>query len=305
MARKIEKTGIIIFLLAAAVFIAASAAVAETIICDYCGQVINGRYMVSEGKNYHVDCYRNHVAFRCALCGEIINGEYFEDFWGNKVHAEHKGVVPQCEYCRRFLSDKTSNGWTRYDDGRLVCGFCAESAIKDISTAQAIMTELQRTLKGAGIETTDQDIPLYLVNKHAMKDLAAGFHADPLGFANLEQTSYVGGLVKDRSMKIYMMTNLPRFEFISALAHELMHTWLFVYADPDIDPAMREGTCNYAGYLALQSYRDRDAQFVVNNMLSDPDPIYGDGFRKVKSYVDSHGFAAWLKYLKKHTEPPW
>ena len=127
----------------------------QTLICDYCRRLISGQYVVSDGKNYHVGCYENHVALRCALCGEIINGQYFEDFWGNRVHAEHKDKVPQCLYCRRFISEEISKGMVKYDDGRIVCGICAGDAINDAVTAGRIMSDLQEHLFCLGIDTKD------------------------------------------------------------------------------------------------------------------------------------------------------
>ncbi len=273
--------------------------------CKYCGKKITGRYIVSEGYNYHVKCYENHIALRCALCGGIINDEYFEDFWGNTVHSKHKGEVPQCEYCRRFISDEISKGGVEYDDGRKVCGICREHAVDDVAYAEAVKTKLTKTLKGQGIDIVGVEVPLYLVNKSTMTELSAGSHADPLGFTHYEQTSYAGGIIAERSFKIYMLNGLPRFEFISALAHELMHVWMFTNAPTDIDPVLREGSCNYAAFLIIRNYPDKEARFVVDNMTSDPNPVYGEGFRRVKKYVDRHGVSKWLEYLKSNKYPPW
>jgi hypothetical protein len=34
-------------------------------------------------------------------------------------------------------------------------------------------------------------------------------------------------------------------------------------------------------------------------MLNDSDPIYGEGFRRVKAYAEKEGLPAWLDLLKK------
>jgi len=285
---------VFVYLLMGLLLMGFTATAQESLKCDHCGRSITGQYIISDGKNYHVDCYEDHVALRCALCGEIIEGEYFEDYWGNRVHAEHKDKFPQCLYCRRFISDKISRGMVKYDDGRIVCGICARE-----------MSGLQNILARHGIETKDKEIPLYLVNRNSMSELAEGFHADPLGFAHYEKTSYAGGIITDRSFKIYMLDGLPKYEFISALAHELMHIWLFANAPGDIDAALREGSCNYAAYLVLVNYSGREVQFVVDNLMSDSTPVYGDGFRRVKMYAEKDGLSGWLNYLKSNRLPPW
>jgi hypothetical protein len=223
---------------------------------------------------------------------------YFRDFWGNTVHSRHKGEVPQCEYCQRFISDKISRGGVKYDDGRIVCGICAQNKISDVTAAESILRSLQDVLKKYGIDTKGISIPLSLVNKNTMTELAGGFHADPLGFTHYEKTTYSDQPIAIKTYKMYMLTGLPQFECIGALAHELMHVWLFVNNITDIDPALREGSCNIASWLVLQRYRDRKAKFILENMQSDPDPVYGGGYRRMKKYVDQQGVSNWLAYLK-------
>jgi len=295
----------VISALALVILIAGAVALADVLKCDYCGKEIKGYYTESGGGKYHNHCYREHIALKCALCGEIIEGEYYIDFWGNNVHAYHRGQVPQCEYCRRFISDKISRGGKQYDDGRWVCGYCLDGAVNDALVAENVKRSILDKLSRTGIEIDAEDIPVYLVNRNTMTELAEGYHADPLGFTSYEKTSYGSGIVTVESFKIYMLTGLPRFEFASSLAHELMHVWLFNNAPLDIDPALREGSCNYAGYVAVKDYREKDAEFIVHNLLTDPDQIYGDGFRRVKKFVEANGIDYWLQYLQSHRYPPW
>jgi hypothetical protein len=278
---------------------------AKVIKCDHCGKVIRGQYIESDSKNYHHNCYREHIALRCSLCGGTINGEYYEDYWGNVVHAEHKGKTAQCKYCRRFISEEISGGGFKYDDGREVCGICVQSAITDAVNAESIKSSVQGTLKRYGISVEDKEIPLFLVNKNAMSELARGFHADPLGFTHYEETRYSDGRRSDQKFKIYILIGLPHYEFIGALAHELMHAWLFSNASFDIDPMLREGSCNYAAYLVLKENSDREAKFVLENMHADSNPLYGDGFRRVKDFVERHKVPHWLNYLMSNELPPW
>jgi hypothetical protein len=34
-------------------------------------------------------------------------------------------------------------------------------------------------------------------------------------------------------------------------------------------------------------------------MVKNEDPVYGDGFRRVKRYVEKHGLVAWLDLLRE------
>ena len=40
-------------------------------------------------------------------------------------------------------------------------------------------------------------------------------------------------------------------------------------------------------------------------MLENPDSVYGEGFRKIKAYVEANGEPKWLEYVKKNETAPW
>ena len=84
-----------------------------------------------------------------------------------------------------------------------------------------------------------------------------------------------------------------------------MHVWLYDNGVDDMDPALCEGSCNYAAYLVLQRYPGKESEYIQTAFRDEPDPIYGDGFRGVAEYVEKHGVAGWLGYLRSHRNPPW
>lgn len=295
---------IIMYLVVGLLIISVGVSAEEAPKCDYCGKLIDGQYISSGSKNYHKDCFENNITLRCALCGEIIDEGCYKDYWGNLIHAEHVGKVPQCEYCQRLISEKITNGGVEYDDGRMVCNICVRTAISDAVTAEAIKSTLQNILGLYGIATSDQDIPLFLVNKNTMTELSSGFHADPLGFVYYERTDYVDKGVSEKSYKVYILTGIPRYQFIGALAHELIHIWIFANGPSDLDAALQEGSCNYAAYLVLQKFDEEEAKFVTDNMLSNPTPTYGEGFRRVKDFVGRYGISRWLEYLVNNKQLP-
>ena len=69
-------------------------------VCDYCGKVIQDRYIEFEGKYYHSDCYHEHVAPRCAVCGQEIgpDGVVYE---GRNYHRKcyEDSVAIRCSVC--------------------------------------------------------------------------------------------------------------------------------------------------------------------------------------------------------------
>ncbi len=275
----------------------------STLRCDYCGQPIVGDYIVADSHSYHIACYENHIAIRCAVCGQIINGEHYVDFWGNAVHAYHKGVEPQCEYCGRFISEYTTGGGFRYGDGRIVCKVCTNTAVEDSATVDTLRGKIIAIFNNVGIEMEDKYYPVSLIDKTTMARLDDD-HIDPNGYTYVEETTSLG-VTLERHLDIFLLHGMPRLHAIATLAHELMHVWLYDNGPDDMNPALCEGSCNYAAYLVLQRYSGKESEYIQTTFKDEPDPVYGDGFRHVAEYVEKHGVAGWLDYLKSHRDSPW
>ncbi|MCM2271729.1 MAG: protein DA1 [candidate division Zixibacteria bacterium] len=270
--------------------------------CDVCREPLR-EWVTIDGKDYHESCYNEHRADRCALCGKPITGTYMYDDYGAKIHAEHLQDARQCNYCSRFIS-ANSNGGERYSDGRVVCGFCLESVVKDKDEADSLMQVVRQTLALEGIVIKQKKLPLELVSQKKMQSLSPGHAADMAGFTKVRQTKSLMGLVKDNDVKIYILDRMPRMNFIATAAHELMHVWLGLNDRFETDEILAEGSCNYAAYLVLSRYPG-EADHVIKYMQEDTDPAYGEGYRKVYSYVNAVGKSSWLAHLRTENHPPW
>ena len=255
------------------------------------------------GKSYHDSCYYNHIAPRCALCGEIIKGAYLEDFWGNKYHPDHEGRSPACEYCGRFISDSLTGGSVQYEDGRLICGLCAQTAVNDSAEAENLFRSAREGLQNLGIIIDQPDIKLHLVGRDELKAIAGEKYSDPSGFVKYRQTG-IGNDILERKFDIYFLYGMPKMHFISVAAHELMHVWQYLNAPENNDPALCEGSCNYASYLILREYPGLESDYLIHTMTTETDPYYGEGYRRVKKLVDDNGLDFWLEYLKSHPTFP-
>jgi hypothetical protein len=91
---------------------------------------------------------------------------------------------------------------------------------------------------------------------------------------------------------------MPRVEMIGTLAHELTHVWQFLHGRLRSDRALSEGSCNFASYWVLrQMAPGEESDFIIESMLRDEDKIYGEGFRRVKRYVEQNGISGWLALM--------
>jgi hypothetical protein len=121
------------------------------------------------------------------------------------------------------------------------------------------------------------------------------------GFTDYHEERNLFGRTSKRQIDIYLLYGMPRVEMIGTLAHELTHVWQFLSGRLKNDPALSEGSCNFAAYWVLkQMAPGKEADFIIESMLRDDNEIYGEGFRRVKRYVEQNGISRWLVLL---TEP--
>jgi hypothetical protein len=268
--------------------------------CAVCGHLLEGGFLVHEGKNYHEKCYRERVAQRCSLCGAVIEGSYLKDFWGNAYHASHQDAAPRCDYCGRFISEKLTGGGVRYGDGRRVCGVCREGAVADEASARALMLDVAGRLAALGLEVDAAPVRLHLVARDEMALRSGDPSPRRTGYTNYRwlEIQDEDGRRQERAAHVYVLAGMPRLETIATLAHELTHVWRLERTREPIDEPLDEGACNYAAYLVLKERPGPAADFILHSMQENPDPAYGAGFRRALRYAEEKGAAALWTLLR-------
>ena len=269
--------------------------------CEFCGEPIIGEYVKSEGKTYHKDHYNKYVALKCSFCGLVINGDYTKTFWGESYHKYHNGKAVKCDYCSRYISDAGTGGGVKYNDGRNICGICLSTVITDYAVAKHIFNEVKKELRSYGININWNDIGFYLVDRNYISQLSNENRVieQQTGFT-YHRFETLNGQIHSRKFDVYILSGMPEINFISTAAHELMHVWLYLNASFDMDKSLSEGSANYASYLVLRNRRVDRARFLIENLESDRDPVYGGGYRRVKQFVGTRGMNGWVGYLKNN-----
>ncbi len=273
-------------------------------VCAVCERPITGSYSEQKGTVYHNDCFLERVALKCALCQDVLRGEYLQDYWGNSYCKRHDGEAPMCDSCGRFVSEKLTGGGTRYDDGRFICNICKPASMTDVDDILEIVYEVGEHMKTFGMNVDYNGIKIHLIGRDKMQTLS-GHHSNGLrGFTDYREDWRVFGKSKNRQMDIYLLYGMPRMEIINTVAHELAHVWQFNHARFRNEREWSEGSCNYAAYLVLGKYPGKESSFFRTSLTRDTDPVYGDGFRRVKTLADAEGKKAWLRYLTKSADFP-
>lgn len=273
--------------------------------CAKCNQPIDGKFIMKDGKKYHEKCYNQSVALRCDLCSEIINETYIKDYWGNNYHASHENTEPRCDYCGRFISGKISRGGSKYNDGRVICGICESTSVKSLTKAESVLNRVKNSLQSFGVAINLYRLGLQLVNKDELRSIASenGSYTDPRGFAKYSYWK-TGNETTKREFTIYILNGMPQEDFEAVAAHELMHIWQYINSPEKLEPQLAEGSAEYVAYTHMSRQYDEYSKYIVHQIETNRDNIYGEGFRRVKNIADKRGFYYLLDHLRKSNRFP-
>jgi len=273
--------------------------------CAACDGFIEGRYVQHEGRPYHPDCHKQQFGKRCAVCGEYIEGQYIQTFWGDVYCARHKTEYPECYVCQRPVCKRLTGGGKQYQDGRVVCMLCRKQAVDDQAQARTIMQQVQARMVSYGLDTRQVPIPLAMVK---LTQLTAEGMAGPL--ARLQgqtrkQVQTLNGQEVARAIEaVYVLGGLPPIYLENVLAHELGHVWLFMQHIDDLPEDLEEGLCNLFAYLLHQEQASPETRHCLQLLEENPDPIYGDGFRRARAVYEKRGLPALLRGVAQHRRWP-
>jgi hypothetical protein len=256
----------------------------------------------------------------CPICGlPFRHGQYIiHDFWKNKYHSHHESELRNCYSCARLihpgLTGKSpfKNGGNHLSDGRSICNVCIKSnaLIYYPVQAQQVLEEVLESSRQLGV-----DIPniyqIELVDDEKMAairqtELRPGEKNPALTSLRISRQIMRGRSKVDTKCKVYILSGLHELYFRQCLAHELMHVWIFVNCQYDPKPPLNEGSCNYLAYRILQQQEDSDyKKFYLRSMEVNRNPVYGDGFRKVRKWVDEFGgLKTFLQFLQYNDDFP-
>jgi hypothetical protein len=115
----------------------------------------------------------------------------------------------------------------------------------------------------------------------------------------LIQARTLAGRKVGEKTTIYILSHLGRTRFESVAAHELTHVYLHQQVKRELSSPIVEGLCNYMGSLFLERSPTDLARYYLATMDEDPDPDYGEGYRRVRAYVQAHSLDELLRKLKR------
>lgn len=261
--------------------------------CCRCGREILGRRVLFDGKPCHPECQSKPVT--CSVCGKSIH-TYQEDFWGNIACPQHAHT---CHYCGRFLSSATHSGRKiqipYYGDrsastySTWICGLCDDTLITTPALVEECRREVMSLYRQNGIVGIPADIPIHLSD---LRDAARRSGGLIMGL----NRGRISSSRSRYSCEIWVYHRLPRLVFCGVLAHELLHSWLALYAI-ELPSEEEEGFCNLGEELVLRQDHTPYGAYRIHGLETSPDPIYGDGFRLMHERLSKLGWKGLMDAL--------
>lgn len=219
---------------------------------------------------------------KCIICDEEIRGRYLTDFWHQTIHDFHK--VEHCFSCGRFIKPND----THLADGRNICAFCSVSIVSMTQHINWVDSRVRDILKVNGIEDMPGKIPVEIVTASRMAELNHSSTADANHYG-LTQTFQTSSLfVTQCSHTVSILNSLPKIFFAGVLAHEYLHVWQNEHRI-HLPPPYCEGFCNLGSYVVYKSINVDLSRYYIKRLEEDANPVYGDGFRKVKKIYEGVG----------------
>jgi len=95
-----------------------------------------------------------------------------------------------------------------------------------------------------------------------------------------------------------VLRGLPATLFQGVTVHELGHVWLIVHGIQNLPSWAEEGFCELLSYRFYTEMNTPESRHCAQAIEENPDPVYGDGFRRVRARVDASGFGRFLGILR-------
>jgi hypothetical protein len=296
-------------------------------VCVHCKKPIVGQYLTALGGHWHPDhfvcggcskpvqensfpahqnrpwhrrCYLDRVAPKCSLCGRPISGTYLKGHWGEQYCAEHASNA-QCSFCDR-ITPAAKNLTADVDPP---CSFCRTSAVATPDVARKLFHNAILWAGMRGLNIPEAQVPIELVTRPELARLMNSSTCKHLAITRATTvTTLFGQRVSTRVDGIAILRGLPAKLFQGTCAHELGHAWMRLHGIDRLASRDEEGFCEYLAHSWYHENLSPESRFYQNRIATNPDPVYGEGFRVFQALATKKGFLPVRDFLLKHKRMP-
>lgn len=269
----------------------------EHFTCAGCSQPIGGAgFYEHQGRPYHPDCYARYIAPRCAYCGRPLTGQYLIDPWGTRFCPEHQGQYPSCRFCGRLVPPHHQGSSGQTEGVR--CPVCRAQAIESIAQARPLFARLVQWVNGQGLLYNNLNLHIELRNRQQLAQLLRQPN-DTRSLGATLHTTYTenGRVVRTEVNGVAILRGLPATLFQGVTVHELGHAWLAVHGVVDLPDWAEEGFCELLSYRFYTQMDTTESRYHATGIEQQTDPVYGEGFRRIRNLARVVGFQHLIKTL--------
>jgi hypothetical protein len=206
--------------------------------------------------------------------------------------------VARCAFCGR-PGGPGELGWHDLDPTLSRCPSCGRDAVDTPERLRAHVPAVRQATQDLGFGLASR-VRVVFATATELRAEPRRTHGQALGLTELRPT---GGRSAEATV-IRVLRGLPAFMFGRVVAHEVGHAWLGQFGAQPCGDAVREGVCELLSYAWLKRSAVPFAEAVRDGIRTNPDPVYGDGFRTVHAAVRRHGRAAVVTSLAATGELP-
>ncbi|MBV9232139.1 MAG: hypothetical protein JOZ18_22705, partial [Chloroflexi bacterium] len=196
----------------------------EHFVCAACGlPITETSFHVYQDAPYHVECYTNQVAPRCAYCNKPLVGEYLIDHWGTLYCTEHQHEYPPCAFCGRLVSPQQREQGPGSSES-IRCPICRASAVETSAEAEPLFRQVKQWVSSQGLTYNNLPLSLVLCGRARLAQLLSErSHVHALGATVSSTYRQNGHPVRTEVSGVAVLQGLPATLFQGITVHELGH----------------------------------------------------------------------------------
>lgn len=188
------------------------------------------------------------------------------------------------------------------DSGIVRCQTCRASAVETVDQARPIFTRLIHWVNAQGLFYNNLPLSLELVNQprllELLKERAGTAGTDSLGVTISTTHTVNGRIINTEVNGVAVLEGMPSTVFQGVTIHELGHVWLIVHNIKGLPLWAEEGFCELLSYRYYTQLNTDESRYHAQSIESNPNPIYGEGFRRMRALADAKGFQRFVEMLR-------
>ena len=220
-----------------------------------------------------------NTVFSCAVCGQRLGLAWVVDHFGEPI-CDRCISTPRCLGCDAHTGGAGERAQTVLSGSRVRCRRCSRGAVDAHADIGPVVAVVRPLLQSFGIRLVNR-IRVELVSPADLRDQAG---------ENLHGLTLIrpGGITPAQVLALRIVDGLPATLFGSVLAHEMGHAWLAGCPQGERDKPTEEGLCELVASWWLHHRGGRLSAHLLSKMGTNPDPVYGAGFRDARKRTEGH-----------------